>query len=99
MRLPKPRAGHLRVGAAAVELAFLAPLLVFLFVVAVDFARVFRFSQAVTTCARNGAVYGSYSPAQAADTSGIRTAALASAADLSAGPNVSPAPGTGARGP
>jgi Flp pilus assembly protein TadG len=42
---------------AAVELALVAPFLVFMFLVAVDFCRVFYFSQAVTTGLRNGALY------------------------------------------
>jgi Flp pilus assembly protein TadG len=51
---------HPRRGAiAAVELALVLPFLMFMFVVAVDFCRVFYFSQVVTTCARNGALYAS----------------------------------------
>jgi Flp pilus assembly protein TadG len=46
-----------RRGLAAVELALLAPFLTFMFLVAVDFCRVFYFSQAVTTGLRNGALY------------------------------------------
>lgn len=46
-----------RVAAATVELAILLPFLMFLFVIAVDYGRVFYFSQVVTNCARNGAVY------------------------------------------
>ena len=44
-------------GAATVELAVALPLLTFLFLVAVDFCRVFYFSQVVTNCTRNGALY------------------------------------------
>jgi Flp pilus assembly protein TadG len=44
---------------AAVELALVLPFLTFMFLIAVDFCRVFYFSQVVTTCARNGAVYAS----------------------------------------
>jgi hypothetical protein len=44
---------------AAVELAVVAPFLVFLFVVAVDFARVFYYAVAIDNCARNGAAFGS----------------------------------------
>jgi Flp pilus assembly protein TadG len=42
---------------AAVELAIVLPFLAFMFVVAVDFCRVFYFTQIVTTGARNGALY------------------------------------------
>jgi hypothetical protein len=42
-----------------VELAVLAPCLVFLFVIAVDFARVFYYQLTLNNCARNGALFGS----------------------------------------
>ena len=45
-----PRAA--RRGAAVVELAVILPLLVFLFLVVVDYCRLFYFSQVVTGCAR-----------------------------------------------
>lgn len=64
-----------RRGVAAVEFALLLPLLCFLFVVAVDFARVFYMSLTVANCARIGAVYGSQKPATAMDQDGIRTVA------------------------
>jgi len=40
-----------------VEFAIVLPLLAFLFLVVVDFCRIFYFAQVVTNCARNGAVY------------------------------------------
>lgn len=46
-----------RAGTAAVELAFLAPLLVFLLVIGVDWARVFYYTVTVNDCSRNGAAY------------------------------------------
>jgi Flp pilus assembly protein TadG len=46
-----------RRGVAAVELAVLLPFLAFMFVIAVDWARAFYYSIAVTNCARNGALY------------------------------------------
>jgi Flp pilus assembly protein TadG len=48
-----------RPGAAVVELAILLPLLVFLFLVAVDFCRVFYFAQTLQNCAYSGALYAS----------------------------------------
>jgi Flp pilus assembly protein TadG len=48
-----------RRGAATAELALLLPLLMFLFLVSIDFARVFYYSQTVENCARNGAIYAS----------------------------------------
>jgi Flp pilus assembly protein TadG len=71
-----------RRGATSVELALWLPLLCLLFVVAVDFSRVFYFSVVVMNCARNGAVYGSADPAHAQDTAGIQSAAQADAANL-----------------
>ena len=46
-----------RTGVAAVELAVLAPLLVFLLLIAVDFARVFYKAVTLDNCARNGALW------------------------------------------
>ncbi|HKB02092.1 MAG TPA: TadE/TadG family type IV pilus assembly protein [Gemmataceae bacterium] len=55
------RHGHrnreLRHGAAVVELAVLAPFLVFLLLIAVDFARIFYAAVILDNCARNGAMY------------------------------------------
>ena len=48
-----------RRAAAAVEMAFLAPLLVFLMLIAVDFARIFYKSLTLANCARNGALWES----------------------------------------
>jgi Flp pilus assembly protein TadG len=49
----------LRRAVAAVELAVLAPFLAFLFVITVDFARVFYYQLTLDDCARNGALLGS----------------------------------------
>ncbi len=46
-----------RKAAAAVELAFLVPLMAFFFVIAIDWARIFYYSVSVNDCARNGAAY------------------------------------------
>src|SRR5437899_12006503 len=48
-----------RPGAAATELAILLPFLALMFVVAVDFCRVFFQAQTVQGCARAGALYAS----------------------------------------
>ena len=48
-----------RRGAAVVELALLLPFLVFLLLIAIDYCRLFYYSQVVTNCARNGGVYAS----------------------------------------
>ena len=64
-----------RRGTAAVELAIFLPVLAFLFVIAVDFGRIFYFSLTVTNCARNGAMYGGQKPANALDSAEIVVAA------------------------
>jgi Flp pilus assembly protein TadG len=47
----------IRKGAQVVELAILLPFLAFMFVIVVDWARIFYYSITVTNCARNGALY------------------------------------------
>jgi Flp pilus assembly protein TadG len=51
------RSRRARRAAAAVEMAIVVPFLAFMFLVAVDFCRIFYYTQAVTTGARNGALY------------------------------------------
>jgi Flp pilus assembly protein TadG len=46
-----------RRGAAVVEMALIAPVLVFLLLVAIDYCRIFYFTQIVSNCARNGGLY------------------------------------------
>jgi Flp pilus assembly protein TadG len=53
----EPRRGPGRRAVAAVELALLLPFLMFVFLVAIDYCRVFYLTQVVDNCARNGAVY------------------------------------------
>jgi Flp pilus assembly protein TadG len=65
------RSAHPRSGAASVELAVLAPYLCLVFVLAVDYGRIFYFSLTVNNCARNGAVYASQDAAHALDTDNI----------------------------
>src|SRR5262245_64291139 len=78
-----------RGGAAAVELALLLPLLAFLFVVAVDFCRLFYYSLTVNNCARNGALYGCDPTGAAAGGSPYTSMNQAVMADAG---NLSPAP-------
>lgn len=56
---PNSRGMNPRRGAAVVEVAIVLPLLVFLFLVAVDYCRLFNASQVVTNCSRNGAIWSS----------------------------------------
>ena len=102
-------------GYAAVEFAVLLPFLAFMFVIAVDWARIFYYSIAVTNCARNGAMYMSLQ--QSAKTtsapytdsgyvnlyvnaaSPVTSAALADAPDLAPTPTVTSASGSDTYGP
>lgn len=85
-------------GVAAVELAVLLPFLVFIFVLAVDFSRVFYAYLTITNCARNGAIYGSQSIAHSTDVTGITSKALADATNLQPSPQVSSSPAYDAGG-
>ncbi len=73
MRRSRTKKVSTQKGMAVVELAFLLPFLCGLFVMAVDFARVFYFDLTLANAARNGAIYGSQDPTKANDTSGIQT--------------------------
>jgi Flp pilus assembly protein TadG len=78
-----------RPATAAVELAVLLPFLMFLFVVTVDWARVFYFSVVIENCARQGALYESDPVAQGySPYPDVTTAALADAQDLQPQPTV-----------
>jgi Flp pilus assembly protein TadG len=89
-----------RGGAAAVELAFLLPFLAFLFVIAVDWARIFYYSVIVTNCARNGALYLSDpTPRSASPYTSVAQAALADAPNLNPSPTVTSTSGSDSSGP
>jgi Flp pilus assembly protein TadG len=77
-----------RRAAACVELAVLAPFLVFMFVITVDYGRVFYYSIIVENAARKGAFYGCQDSNHSQDNVGIQAAALADATDLSPLPTV-----------
>ena len=77
---PLPRGR--RAAAATVELAVLLPFLAFVFVVTIDFSRIFYCSLTVANCARNGAVYGSADAQHALDTAGIDAASRDDAGNL-----------------
>jgi Flp pilus assembly protein TadG len=87
-----------RRGAAAVELALLLPLLVFIFLVVIDFARVFYFSQVVSNCARNGALYASNLTTAVSPYASVSDAALADASNLTPAPTVTSSNGTDTAG-
>ncbi len=86
--LARGKQGRKRLAASSVELAMMLPVLSFLFVVSVDYGRVFYYAVIVQNCARNGAYYaGNYSPQLYAYTD-LTSAATADAGDLSPAPNV-----------
>jgi len=82
-------AARRRTGTAVVELALLLPLLVFLFLIAADFARIFYFSLTLTNCARAGALYAS-DPAVMVESPfpDVQAAALADATNISPQPKI-----------
>jgi len=71
-----------RSAAATVELALLLPLLVFLFVAALDFGRIFYYSLTLENCARNGAHYASGSANSQVPYADIQSATIADGANL-----------------
>jgi hypothetical protein len=87
-----------RYGAVVVELAILLPFLAFCFIVAVDFCRIFYYTQVVQNAAETGALYGCRDSTYAANTTGIQTAATGDASDLSPAPSVGSTQGTDADG-
>ncbi len=84
---------------ASVELSVLLPFLALLFVIALDWSRVFYAAVVVDNCARNGALYAidPYSGVQS-PYANIQQAALADAPNLTPQPTVTSATGTDANG-
>jgi Flp pilus assembly protein TadG len=73
----------------------LLPLLCFLFVIAIDFARIFYFSQVIENCARQGALYASDPQAPSNNLySSVQQAALADATNINPQPTVTSSSGT-----
>src|SRR5271166_2637104 len=71
--------GGRRRGGAAAELALLAPLLVFIFIVAIDFCRLFFAYTIITNAARNGALWASDPGPTQSPYATVQEAALADA--------------------
>jgi Flp pilus assembly protein TadG len=84
MRRQRENLASTRNGVAACELALILPLFVLLFVIAVDFGRVFYVEYIVINAARCGALYGSTNSTCAKDTTGIQQNVQAEAKDLDA---------------
>jgi Flp pilus assembly protein TadG len=86
-----------RRGAVAAEVALLLPVLALLFVIGIDFARLFYHLATITNCARNAALHAA-DPAGSPYTT-TQAAGLADASNLSPQPTVSNArTGTDAAG-
>jgi Flp pilus assembly protein TadG len=66
----------------------------FLFVITVDFARIFYYSQTVENCARNGAIYASNLVTSQSPYSSLEEAARADAPNLDPPPTVTSVSGT-----
>src|SRR5947199_5967559 len=92
-------AGCRRSATAVVELAVLLPFLILLFLVAVDFARVFYFSLTLTNCARAGALYAS-DPVAAVESPfpNVQSAALADATNITPQPTITSTNGVDSSG-
>ena len=81
------------------ELAMMTPLLLLIFVVAVDFSRVYSYSQTLTDCARNGAVYLSNPDrADKSEYATVEAAALAGVGHINPPPEVTMDTGADAAG-
>lgn len=95
--VPSRRRPPRRQGVAATELAILLPFLAFVFVVALDWSRLFYYSVIITNCARNGALYNS-DPYRTNNSpyADVTAAALADATNLSPTPTVTSTFGTDA---
>jgi len=76
-------------GSSLLEMAFLVPILLTMLVGVIDFGRAYYLSIEVSNAASAGALYGSQSTTTAQDSSGMHSAAL------SAAPNVSGLSATG----
>src|SRR5438128_12682713 len=87
MRSSSAQSRNPRRGAAAAELAILLPFLATMFVIVLDFARVYYYGVTLEGCARNGAYFASDYPGLY-DYSNATNAAKADAADLSPAPTV-----------
>jgi Flp pilus assembly protein TadG len=97
MLLPRPTRPD-RPGAVVVELAVILPLIVFLALVGVDFARIFSRSLILETASRNACIYAAQDPGKAADQTAIRAVALKDLTDVQPTPTVTSSTYTGADG-
>ena len=94
IRKPNPRPA-----AAAVEFAVLLPFLMFIGVIATDWARLLYYTISIEACARNGALYAADQESAAKSPyPNVTAAALAEAPKLNATPTVTATPTTDSTG-
>ena len=98
MKLFGKRYGPTRAGAASVELALCLPLLILIFVIGADWARIFYNSLTIGNCARNGAYYWFDSVARAESPYGSTTAASQADAYRVGATTITQSAGTGSDG-
>ena len=99
IRRPAHRDRDFHRGTAAVELAVLLPFLSAMFVVGLDYGRLFYAYVVINNCAVNGALYACNSLTQSnSPYTSVSQAALADATDLNPQPTVSTANGNDANG-
>lgn len=96
--LVRRRSRPVRSGAVAVELAILLPLLMFMAVIGVDYARVFSRTLILETASRNACLYACQDSDKAVDTVGIKAVAEKDMTDVSPTPTVVSSVYTGADG-
>lgn len=88
-----------RKGQGIVEMALLTPMLIFMLLVTVDFARAYSAYIEVSNAARAGAIYGSRSSSNANNQVAVRDAALADSPNIfGSAPNVVSSTATDAGG-
>src|SRR5262245_51311106 len=88
-----------RRGAAMVEMAIVLPLFVVIFVIGVDFARIYYYVTTIATCALNGATQGSFAESDPTSPyNSIKDAALADASNVNPKPNVTSTTGVDGSG-
>jgi Flp pilus assembly protein TadG len=80
--------GIRRDGAIAVELAVLLPLVMFMAVIGVDYARIFSRALILETASRNGCIYATLDSDHAADTASITAVTMRDLTDTSPTPTV-----------
>src|SRR6185503_7594031 len=86
-----------RTAAATVEFAVLLPFLIYLGVIATDWARLLYYTITIESCARNGAMYASDAEVAAKSPyANVQTAALAEAPTLNTGATTSTTTTSGA---